>query len=118
VVPLPEHRADPAHLKHHPFEAFVAPNRVLGDQLAAILLRQINQDRGRFEQSEGLAARAVGVDYRRNPVVRRNLQKLGLELIAGADIDRDHLVFEAELFECNVHLVAIGGRPGPDFEHR
>ena len=35
----------------------------------------------------------------------------------GADIDRDHLVLQAELFERDVHLVTIGGRPSIDFEH-
>ena len=40
-------------------------------------------------------------------MVCRDLQELRLELVAGADIDRDHLVFEAELFERNVHFVAI-----------
>ena len=114
---MPEHGADPAHLEHDPFETFVAADRVLGDQLAAVLLRQIDQDRGGFEEGEGFAAGAVGIDDRRDTVIGIDLEEFRLELVAGADVDRDHLVFEAELFERDVHLVTIGGRPSPDFEH-
>src|SRR6202049_4836415 len=109
MVPLTEHRADAAHLEHYPFEAFVAAERILRDQFATSLFREINQDRRRFKERERLAARAVGVDDRRNAVVCRDLQELRLELVAGANIDRDHLVFESDLFERNVHLVAIWG---------
>src|SRR5207302_5387084 len=101
----------------YPSEAFIAADRVIRDQLAAVLFRKVDQDRGGFEQGEGLAAGGVGIDQRRDPVIGGDLQKFRLELVTGADVDRDHLVFETELFECYVHLVAIGGRPGPDFEH-
>jgi hypothetical protein len=50
MVPLPEHRADTAHLEHQPFEADVARRGVLRDQFAAGLLGEIDQDRTRFEQ--------------------------------------------------------------------
>ena len=46
VVVLTEHRADAAHLEHHPFQAFIAPERILRDQLAAGLFRQIDHDGG------------------------------------------------------------------------
>ena len=117
MVPLAEHRADPAHLEHHPFEAFVAPDRILRDQLAAVPFRQVDQDCCRFEQGEGLAARAVGIDDRRDAVVGGDVEECGLELVAGADIDRDHLVLQAEFFERDMHLVSVWRRPGPYFEH-
>ena len=39
----------------------------------------------------GCAAGAVGIDDRRNAVVRADRQELGLELLAGADVHRDAL---------------------------
>src|ERR1700757_243429 len=51
-------------------------------------------------------------------MVRVDFKKFRFELVAGADIDRDHLVGKAQLFESDMHLMAIGGRPGPDFKHR
>src|SRR6202030_1529212 len=107
MVPLAEHRADAAHLEHYPFEAFVAAEPILRDQFATSLFREINQDRRRFKERERLAARAVGVDDRRNAVVCRDLQELRLELVAGANIDRDRLEFESHFFERNVHFVPI-----------
>ena len=44
-------------------------------------------------------------------------QEFRLELLAGTDVDRHDLVGHAELFESDVHLVAIGGRPSPHFDH-
>jgi hypothetical protein len=49
-------------LEHYPFEAFVAAERILRDQFATSLFREINQDRRRFKERERLAARAVGVE--------------------------------------------------------
>jgi hypothetical protein len=51
---LAEHRADAAHLEHYPFEAFVADERILGDQFATSLFREINQDRCLFKERERL----------------------------------------------------------------
>ncbi len=96
VVPLAEHRPDAAHLEHHPFEAFVAADRIFRDQLAAV-----SSPTGRSgspptsNNVKRLAAGAVGIDDRRNAMIRGDLQEFRLELVAGADIDRDHLVFAA-----------------------
>src|SRR5712672_3580612 len=118
MVPLAEHWADAAHLEHYPFEAFVAAERIPRDQFATSLFREINQDRCRFKERERLAARAVGVDDRRNAVLCRERKELRYVLVAGADVVRDDYGFGAELFERNVHVVAIGGRPAPHFNQR
>src|SRR5260370_21857774 len=58
------------------------------------------------------------MDDRRDAVIGLDLEELRLELVAGADIDRDHLVGNAECLERDMHLVPIGGRPSPYFDHR
>ena len=113
MVPLAEHRPDPAHLEHDPFQAFVAADRVFRNQLAAGLFGQIDQDCRRLEQRERLAARPVGIDDRRDPVVGRDLEEFRLELVAGSDIDCDDLVREAQLLQRDMHLVAVRRCPGP-----
>ena len=51
-------------------------------------------------------------------MIGRDLQELRLELVASADVDRDHLVGKAEILQRDMHLVAIRRRPTPHFEHR
>jgi hypothetical protein len=91
-------------------------DRILRDQLAG-LLRQIDQDRAGFEQPHGLAAGPVGIDDRRDAVIGVERQELRLELLALADVDRDHLVGQAEFLERDVHLVTVRGWPGPALDH-
>jgi hypothetical protein len=56
---LAEHRADAAHLEHHPLQGLVAQRRIGGHELAG-LLGQVHQDRARFEQRQRLAAGPLG----------------------------------------------------------
>ena len=62
-------------------------------QEAAGLLGEIDQDRAGLEHRKRLAA--VGgrmVDDRRNAVVRADREKFRLELLAGADVDRNEVI--------------------------
>jgi hypothetical protein len=65
-----------------------------------------------------LAVGAVGVDDGGDLVVRADGQELGLELVAGADVHRMHVVRQAALLEHDVHLVAVGRGPRIHFDHR
>src|SRR2546425_5329198 len=86
MVRLPEHRADVPHLEHGPLHHLPAIAQVPGPELAG-LGGQVEQHRARLGEREGFSARAFLVDHRRDLVVRRDGEKLGLELVAGADVD-------------------------------
>src|SRR5205814_5879901 len=79
--------------------------------------RQVKEHRARLGERERLSVRALVVDHRRDLVVRRDGEELGLELIAGADIDRMHTVLKARLLEHDVDLVPVGRRPGIKVDH-
>ena len=117
VVRLAEHRADARHLEHQPLERAPAAAHV-GRQESAGLGREVHQDRARLEQGDRRAVGAVGVDDRRDLVVRADRQELGPELVAGADIDRNRTVGEAAFLEHDVDLVAVGRGPRIHFDHR
>ena len=51
------------------------------------------------------------VDDRRHPAVGRNLQKVGSELVAAADIDRLDRVRRPELFKQDDDFLAVSSRP-------
>src|SRR5262245_6565074 len=116
VVRLAEHRPDVAHLEHGPLHHLPALAQVLGQE-AAGLRREVEQHRARLGERERLAVRAVGVDHRRHLVVRRDLEEIRLELVADADVDRDHAVRRAGLLEHDVDLVAVGRRPRVEINH-
>src|SRR3546814_19935299 len=52
----------------------------------------------------------------RHFVVRADLQKVRLELVAGADIDRMHIVFESQLLQHDMDLMAVRRRPGIELD--
>ena len=114
---LAEHRPDAAHLEHQPLERAIAAAQV-GRQEAPGLGSEVEQDRARFEQRDRLAVGAVGIDDRRDLVVRADRQELGCELRAGADVDRNRAIGQAAFLEHDVDLVAIGRRPRIHFDHR
>jgi hypothetical protein len=58
------------------------------------------------------------IDQRGNTVVRRDRQKLWLELIALADVDRENLVLQPGLFEEDRDLVAVRRGPVIKVDHR
>jgi hypothetical protein len=116
VVRLPEHRPDVPHLEHHPLHHLPALADVLGQELAG-LRGEVEEDRPRFGERHGLAARTVGVHHRRHLVVGRDLEEFGLELVAHADIHRDHPVGQAGFLQHDVDLVPVGRRPGVQVDH-
>src|SRR3546814_13857229 len=56
-------------------------------------------------------------DDGRHPVVRADLQEFGLELVAGADVDRVDLVRQPHLFQHDGDLKAIRRRPHVQIDH-
>jgi hypothetical protein len=91
--------------------------RIRGDELAG-LVGQIKQDGARLEHRNRLAA--VGrrmIDDRRDAVVGRDGQKVCLELLAFADVDRNDLVFQSRFLEENRDLVAIRRSPVKHVNH-
>src|SRR5262249_49126263 len=95
-----------------PFGHAVALELVGRQQLAG-LLGEIEQDRARLHQAEIV----VAIDDRRNAVVRADLEKLGLELLILADVDRMGLVRDTDLLEHDGGLAAVRGRPGIKIDH-
>src|SRR3989475_2732866 len=79
MVRLPEHRADVPHLEHGPLHHLPAVAQVARQELAG-LRGEVEQHRARLGEREGFSARAFLVDHRRDLVVRRDGEKLGLEL--------------------------------------
>src|SRR5262249_7904998 len=117
VVVLPAHRAKAAHLPEEPLDGLVALARVGRKELAG-LLGEIEQHGARFEHRDGLAAALrLVIDQRRNAVVRRNRQKLRLELLALADVHRNDLVLEPGLLEEHRDLVAVRRGPIVQLDH-
>jgi hypothetical protein len=106
---LAEHRADAAHLEHHPLDGLVAAGRILRDQLAG-LVGEIQQDRAGFEQRERLAVRAVRIDDRGDLVVRVQRQERGRELVVGVEAHEMRLVGQAGFLEHDRHLDAVRRR--------
>ena len=99
------------HLPHQPLVDVVAPPHILGIEPAG-LLGDVHHHRPGFKNADRLApADGVMVNQGRHPVVGANLQKFVGELIATADIARNHVVGHAALFEQNGHLFAV--RRGP-----
>src|SRR5260370_16349482 len=116
MAQLAGHGSELAVLPEQPFEALFAAAPGLRHE-APGLFREVDKDRTRFEHRHR-TARLVVVDNRRHAVVGANRQKFRLELVAAADIDRDHTVFEAAFFEHNADLPAVLGRPIIKSDHR
>src|SRR5262249_16016481 len=91
--------------------------QVLCDELSG-LLREIEQDRARFEHRDGRpAARRIMIHDGGNPVVGRDLQERALELVSLTDIHGENLIRQSGLFEKNRHLVAVRRRPVLHVDH-
>ncbi|MNL27199.1 hypothetical protein D3C87_1487730 [compost metagenome] len=108
---LAEHRANAAHLEHQPLDRFVARCRLLGQQLSA-LVGQVDQDRPGFEQCQRLVVRTVGVEDRRDLVVGIEGKKFRGHLIVGVEAYPVRFIRQADLFEHDRYLDAVGGRQG------
>jgi hypothetical protein len=109
---LAGHRPETADLPEEPFHDGLAAAVVLRQEPAR-LLRQVDQDSAGLEDGERLTSVSRhGIDDCRHPVVRSESQKLGLELIAGADV-----VVEPGLFKKHCYLVTVWCRPIVKLDH-
>src|SRR6266540_950078 len=117
MMRLAEHRTDVAHLRHDPLHHHPALAQPLRQEPAG-LRGEVEQHRPRLGERERFPARPVLVDHRRDLVVRRDGEEIGLELLARADVDGMDFVFEARFLEHDVDLVPVGRRPGIEVNHR
>ncbi|MBA7484260.1 hypothetical protein ES707_19784 [subsurface metagenome] len=117
VMVLSRHRPEAAHLPERPLDHVIAGMKIGGQELAG-LLAEVKQHRAGLEDRDRLAAalRFV-IDHRGDAVVRRDLQKVRLELLALADLDRDHLVRQPGLLEEHRDLVAVRRGPVIEIDH-
>src|SRR5208282_5076783 len=116
VPSLPEHRSNSGHLEHQPLHDVVARAGLRRHELTG-LLRQVEKDRAGLKERKRLPAWTVMVDYRGHPVVRADLEELGRELLALADIHRNDSVIEPGLLEKNRNLVSVRCRPIVQIDH-
>jgi len=90
----------------------------LGGKKFAGLLGEIKQHRAGFEDRDRLAAALrLMIDHRGDAVVRRDRQKLRLELLALADVDCMRLIGEIEFLKRDGSLAAVGCGPSVEINH-
>jgi hypothetical protein len=104
--------ADAGGHEHQPGQHLPAIGRGIGRQELAGLLGEVEQDRVAVEHDH-----AVIVD-RRHLGVRIDLEKLRLELVALAGIDRHQLEGQAGFLEKQRHLGGVRRRVEVKFEHQ
>src|SRR5258708_18935274 len=103
--------AKPRHLPEQPLQGVEAAAQILREELSG-LLREIQEDRAGFEHAHRRAlVRGLVIDDRGHAIVGPDLQELGLELIALADVDRNDLVRKPGLLEEHGDLVPVGRLP-------
>ncbi len=118
MVVLPGHRPEPAHLPEQPLHALGAAAQV-GRQEFAGLLGEIEQDGAGLEHRERrAAARRIVIDDGGDAVIGRDFQELAIELFAFSDVDRNDFILKPRLFEEDRDLMAVGGGPVIDVDHR
>ena len=91
--------------------------RLLGQEFSRFVA-EIDQAGGGFEDRDVLAAGAVAVDDRGHLVVGADLQELGLELVALADVDGMDVPLQPALLEHDMNLVPVGRGPRIAIDHR
>jgi hypothetical protein len=116
MVGLAGHWSEAADLPEYPLHDLVAAPHVAGHELAA-LLGQIHENSARLKELKRLAARPIGVDDRRDLVVRIDRQVFRLHLIALADVDRMHLVGHTDLFQHNRNFFPVRSAPSIELNH-
>ena len=115
VMHLARHRPKAAHLPHQPFQHRNPLAKILGQKLAS-LLAQVEQNGAGFEHARRPAMRAIGIDDRRNLVVRADLEEIRRELLVLGDIDWIDLIGQSHLFQSDADLAAVGRIPGVKFD--
>ncbi|MNT17947.1 hypothetical protein D3C72_1531280 [compost metagenome] len=118
MVVLSRHRAQAAHLPEQPLHDFGTSPHIHRQELPAFL-GQVLQNRARLEQGQRRAAifRRL-VDDGGNAVIRRDGEKLGLELLALADMHGNKVVGDARFFQEHRHFVPVGRGPVIQVDHR
>ncbi len=118
MMVLPRHRPEAAHLPEQPLDR-LGPAAQIGGEEFSFLFSQIQQDSAGFEDRDRRAA--VGrrlIDDRGDAVVRRDLEEFRLELLAGADADREQLVRNSRFLQEHRDFVAVRRRPVVEIDHR
>jgi hypothetical protein len=118
VVVLAQHWPQAAHLPVEPLEHVGAIAQFRRQKLPG-LLGQVLQNGPRLKHTQGLAT--VGgfvVNDGGNAVVGGNGEKIWGKLFALANVDGLEAVGQGGLFEKNGDLVAVGGRPVVQVDHR
>src|SRR6266852_2498467 len=117
MVVLSGHRPQPAHLPEQPLCRSLKAAYILRQE-AAGLLGQVRQDGAGLEQADRLAAVSRrGIDDRWHAIVRRDGEEVGLELIAGADVDRVDRVVQPGFLQEHRDLVAVRRGPVIELDH-
>src|SRR5262245_21202782 len=98
VIELTRHRTEAAHLPEQPLVNLGA-RALVGRIKLSGLAAEILQVRARLEDLNRFAARPIWINDRRHPVVRRDLEKAGIELLALGDVYRLEIVSEPALLE-------------------
>ncbi len=92
VVGVAHHRSEVRHLPMHPLQGLVPLTGALGQELARLLPKVLENGPG-LEDGKRLAApQGFVIDDGRHPVVGRDAQEFGLELVASADVDGNDVV--------------------------
>src|SRR5258706_5987115 len=103
---LPRNWPEVGLLEDHPFENRNLSRKMVRPELA-VLLAELDQDRTRLEDADRLSLRTVGIDDRRDLLVRADRGEFGLALPALADIDDVNVVRQLHLFEGHADLAAV-----------
>lgn len=112
-VGLAHHGADAAHLEHEPLQRARAALRV-GGQQAAGPLGEVDEDGAGFEHGE---VPRVVIDDGGDAAVRVDAEVVRRFLLAFAEIQGADVVGEAELFEGDGGLPAVGRGGGVECDH-
>src|SRR3546814_8794413 len=107
MMVLDRHWAQAAHFPEQPLQHIGAATSSVRYELLG-LVGHIQQNRARFEQRHGCTA--IGgsmVDNSRGAIVGCNVQTMGLELLALADIDGENGIGQAGLFTKQGNLVSV-----------
>ena len=115
MVRLAQHRTEAAHLPHEPLHRLPALERRLGQE-APGLVREVEQDRSRFEERDLPSPGPVVVHDGRDLVVGADREELRLELIAATDVHPFRPVGEAAFLEHDVNLLTVRSGGGVEID--
>src|SRR5205814_3563412 len=118
MMVLASQRPQVSHLPEQPLDTVQAGPGVARNE-ATDLVGEIQKYCARLEHRDRFAAiGGRGIDDRRDPVIGRDLEEFGLELIALADVHWMDRVRHPRFLEEHRHLVPVGGGPVVEIDHR